>query len=329
MSFNRRRFLHLAAGAAALSAVTRTASGQDFPVRPIRLVIPYPPGGIVDAIGRPLAEKMKSLLGTVVVENIGGGGGELGAAAVARASPDGYTILLANSSVMVINPIAASRVSYDPIGGFDAASMLGHVALAVTVNPSLPVRTLRELADYARQNPGKLSYGTPGVGSLNQLVGEQFKLLVSAPGIVHVPYRGAGPAIADLMGGQIPLSVTAVNGHLLELHRTGRLRILAVTSPRRLAAAPDLPTVAEAGMPELAAQATTWLFVPKGTPARVTARISQATQAALADPDLQRKYAASGVEPSADASPEVAARQLKEEIAHWTPVVRQIGLRMD
>lgn len=329
MSVDRRRFLHLAAGAAALSAVTRTASGQDFPVRPIRLVIPYPPGGIVDAIGRPLAEKMKSLLGTVVVENIGGGGGELGAAAVARASPDGYTILLANSSVMVINPIAASRVSYDPIGGFDAASMLGHVALAVTVNPSLPVKTLRELADYARQNPGKLSYGTPGVGSLNQLVGEQFKLLIGAPGIVHVPYRGAGPAIADLMGGQIPMSVTAVNGHLLELHRTGRLRILAVTSPRRLVAAPDLPTVAEAGMPELAAQATTWLFVPKGTASGVIARISQATQAALADLDLQRKYAASGVEPSADASPEVAARQLKEEIAHWTPVVRRIGLRMD
>jgi tripartite-type tricarboxylate transporter receptor subunit TctC len=146
---------------------------------------------------------------------------------------------------------------------------------------------------------------------------------------VHVPYRGAGPAIADLLGGQIPMSVTAVNGHLLDLHRTGRLRILAVTSPRRLAAAPDLPTVAEAGMAALAAQATTWLFVPKGTPVGAIARISQATSQALADPDLQRKYAASGVEPSEDASPEAAARQLSNEIAHWTPVVRQIGLRLD
>jgi tripartite-type tricarboxylate transporter receptor subunit TctC len=292
-------------------------------------VIPYPPGGIQDALGRPWADKMKSLLGTVVVENIGGGGGEHGAATVARASPDGYTILIANSSIMVINPLAASRVSYNPIASFDTVSMLCHVALAVTVNPSLPVRTLRELADYARQNPGKLSFATPGVGSLNQLVGEQFKLFIGAPDIVHVPYRGAGPAIADLLGGQIPLSVTAVNGQLLEFHRTGRLRILAVTSPQRLAAAPDLPTVADAGMPGLAAQATTWLLVPQGTPPGVIARLSQATRTALADPEFQRKYAASGVEPSIDASPEMAARQLKEEISHWKPVVARIGLKLD
>jgi tripartite-type tricarboxylate transporter receptor subunit TctC len=186
-----------------------------------------------------------------------------------------------------------------------------------------------ELADHARRNAGKLSYGTPGVGSLNHLTGEQFKLLAGTPDIVHVPYRGAGPAIADLLGGQIPMSVTAVNGQLLAFHRAGRLRILAVTSPRRLVSAPDLPTVADAGMPELAAQATTWLFVPKGTPSGAIARISQATGTALADPDLQQKYVAAGVEPSTDASPDAAARQLGEEIAHWTPVVRHLGLRLD
>jgi tripartite-type tricarboxylate transporter receptor subunit TctC len=326
---HRRRFLQLAAGAAAGSILTRSASAQDFPIRPIRLVIPYPPGGIVDALGRPWADRMKTLLGTVVVENLGGGGGELGAATVARATPDGHTVLLGNSSVMVINPLAAAHVSYDPIKSFDAAAMLGQVALAMTVHPSLPAHALPELAEYAKRNPGKLSYGTPGVGSLNHLTGEQFKLLIGAPDIVHVPYRGAGPAIADLLGGQIPMSVTAVNGHLLELHRTGRLRILAVTSPRRLAAAPDLPTVAESGMAELSAQATTWLFVPKGTASGAIARISQATSRALADPDLQRKYVASGVEPSKDASPEAAARQLEEEIAHWTPVVRHLGLRLE
>jgi tripartite-type tricarboxylate transporter receptor subunit TctC len=326
---HRRRFLQFVPAVAALPIATRAARAQEFPTRPIRLVIPYPPGGIVDALGRPWADKMKSLLGTVVVENMGGGGGELGAATVARASADGYTVLLGNSSIMVINPLATTRITYDPIKSFDVVAGLGHIALAVTVHPSLPVHTLQELADYARRNSGKLSYGTPGVGTLNHLTGEQFKLLVGAPDIVHVPYRGAGPAIADLLGGQIPMSVTAVNGHLLELVRTGRLRILAVTSPQRLAAAPDLPTVADAGMPDLAAQATTWLFVPQGTPSGVIARLSQATRTALADPEFQRKYAASGVEPSTDASPEMAARQLKEEIAHWKPVVARIGLKLD
>lgn len=329
MPLSRRSILQAVAGGAALAPVLGPVHAQDFPARPIRLVIPYPPGGIVDAVGRPWADKMKSLLGTVVIENMGGGGGELGAATVARASPDGYTILLGNSSVMVINPIAASRLSYDPIRSFDTVALLGHVALAFTLHPSLPVRTLPQLAEYARQNPGKLSYGTPGVGSLNHLTGEQFKLAIGAADLVHVPYRGAGPAIADLMAGQIPMSVTAVNGHLLELNRTGRVRIVAVTSPHRLVAAADLPTVTDAGMPELTAQATTWLFAPKGTARSVIARIAQATGAALGDPDLQRKYVASGVEPSTDASPEAAARQLETEIARWKPIVQRIGLRLD
>ena len=329
MLIHRRHFLRLGAGATALATPTLGAIAQDFPTHPIRLVVPYPPGGIVDTLARPWADKMKSLLGTVVVENMGGGGGELGAAAVARASADGYTILLGNSSVMVINPLASTRLHYDPIKHFDAVAMIGHVALAVTVHPSLPVNSVKELADYAKHSAGKLSYGTPGVGTLNHLTGEQFKLLAGAPDIVHVPYRGAGPAIADLLAGQIAMSVTAVNGQLLEFGRRGHLRILAVTSPRRLASAPDLPTVAEAGMPELAAQATTWLLVPKGTPSAAIARVSQATGTALASPDLQQKYIASGVEPATDASPEVAARQLGEEIAHWRPVVQRIGLRLD
>ena len=237
MKFSRRRVLHLAACAAALPAVSQIALAQSYPSRPIRLVIPYPPGGIMDAVGRPWADQMKSLLGTVVVENIGGGGGEMGAATVSRAGPDGYTILLANSSVMVINPLASSHVPYDPIGSFDAISILGRPAQAIAINPALPVRTMKELADYAKHNPGKLSYGTPGVGSLNHLTGERFKMLIGSPDIVHVPYRGAGPAIADLIGGQIPMAIPAVNGQLLAFHRAGKLMILcshiATAAPRR------------------------------------------------------------------------------------------------
>jgi tripartite-type tricarboxylate transporter receptor subunit TctC len=313
--------------AATMSAASATA--QTYPTRPIRLVIPYPPGGVVDAIGRPWADRMKSMLGTVVVENLGGGGGEMGATAVSRARPDGYTILLANSSIMVINPLAASHVSYDPIGSFDAVSIIGHVAQAIAIHPTPPVRSFKELADYAGRNPGKLSYGTPGVGTLNHLTGERFKLLIGSPDIVHVPYRGAGPAIADLIGGQIPMAIPAVNGQLLAFHRAGKLSILAVTSPERLQGAPDLPTVSEAGMPELIVQATTWLLVPKGTSREIIDRIASATRKALAEPELRQFYLESGIEPSSDSSPEAAARLLQDEIARWKPVLKQIGLRLD
>jgi len=328
MKYDRRRVL-LFAFVGALPIGSRGASAQDYPTRPIRLVIPYPPGGVVEAVGRPWAEKVRTLLGTIVVENIPGGGGEVGAAAVSRALPDGYTVLLGNTSNMVISPLTSSHVPYDPVGSFDAVSILGQVTQAFTVHPSLPVRTMTELADYAKRNPGKLSYGTPGVGSLNQLTGELLKIVIKAPDIVHVPYRGAGPAIVDLMGGQIPMAVTAVNGHLLELHRAGKLRILAVTSPQPLRGAPDLPTVAETGMPELVAQSLTWLLVPKGTATAVIKRISQATAKALAEPELQQIYQAAGVEPSADASPETATQRLKSEIAKWQPIVKQIGLKLD
>ena len=306
-----------------------SAIAQTYPTRPIRLVIPYPPGGVVDAIGRPWADRMKSLLGTIVVENIGGGGGEIGAAAVSRARPDGYTILLANSSIMVINPLAASHVSYDPIGSFDAVSIIGHVAQAIAINPTLPVRTLKELAEYAKRNPGKLSYGTPGVGTLNHLTGERFKVLIGSPEIVHVPYRGAGPAIADLIGGQITMAIPVVNGQLLAFHRAGKLRILAVTSPVRLQGIPDLPTVSEAGMPGLNAQATTWLLVPKATSRQIINQISSATRKALAEPELRQIYLGSGIEPSSDSSPEGATQLLKNEIVRWKPIVEQIGLKLD
>ena len=253
----------------------------------------------------------------------------MGASTVSRARPDGYTILLGNSSVMVINPIAGSHSSYDPIGSFDAVAILGHVAQAIAVNPSLPVQTLKELADYAKHNPGKLSYGSPGVGSLNHLTGERFKLLIGTPDIVHVPYRGAGPAITDLIGGQIPMAIPAVNGQLLAFHRAGTLRILAVTSPERMQRAPDLPTASESGMPELTVQGTTWLLVPKGTPREIIDRISSATRKVLAEPELRQIYLGSGMEPSSDSSPEAVTQLLQNEIVCWTPVVEQIGLKLD
>jgi len=327
MKLDRRHFL-IFSSMSVLPIVSSEARAQDYPGHPIRLVIPYPPGGIVDAVGRPWAERMESLLGTVVVENIGGSGGEIGTIAVSRAAPDGYTILLGNTSVLVINPLARTTPSYDPVTSFDAVAIVGYGAQAMAINPSLPVHTLRELIDYAKRNPGKLSYGTPGIGTLNHLTGERFKLLIGAPDIVHVPYRGAGPAIADLIGGQIQMAIPVVNGQLLAFHRAGKIRILAVTSAQRLRGAPDLPTVVEAGMPDLVAQATLWLMVPRGTPGHIIERLSQATKATLVKPDLQEIYVASGIEPSTDTSPEFATQWLKSEIARWKPIVKQIGYKL-
>src|SRR3989454_8731957 len=242
MKLPRRRVLHWAAGAAALPAVSRVTRAQSYPSRPIRLLIPFPPGGAYDAVGRPWADKMKSLLGTVVVENNGGAGGSLGAAAVARARPDGYTILLGGTLTHVNEALLKSRPLYDPVQDLDPIASVAANSLCIAVHPAVPVQTLRELITYAKANPGKLSYGHAGVGSIQHLTGELFKSLAGTPEIIQVPYRGTGPAIADLISGQVPVGVVGVTGQVLEFHRSGKMRLLAVTSATRLIAAPELPT---------------------------------------------------------------------------------------
>jgi len=292
-----------------------------YPERPIRLVIPYPPGGVYDATGRPWAEKAKSLLGTIVIENVGGAGSSLGTAQVARAQPDGYTILLAGNSGLVINPIAATRSPYDPVKDFEPIAILGLNPSAIEVHPSQPIGNLKELIDYAKANPGKLSYGSSGVGTVNHLIGELMKSLTGTD-IAHVPYRGAGPAMTDLISGHIPMLVQSVTGQSIEMHKTGKLRMLAVTGVKRLAAVPDIPTVAEAGMPGLASQQFIGLFAPRGTPKPIVEQIADATRAAMADSELQQLFMASGFEPDLDSSPVKARRLVEDEIAKWTPVIK-------
>jgi len=315
----------VALGLAALSA---PAFGQaHYPDRPIRLVVPFPPGGAFDTVARPWANMMKSLLGTVVVENIGGAGSSLGAAAVARAMPDGYTLLLGGGGALVINPIAG-RTPYDPVKDFEPVALLVVHAFALAVHPSLPVRTLQELIDYARNNPGRLSYGSAGAGSLHHLTGELFKSLADAPGIVHIPYRGAGPAITDLVAGQVPMIVPAMNGSVLELHRAGKLRVLAVTSPDRLVGAPDLPTAVET-VPGMVSLNMVGLFAPAGTPKEIVDQIYQATRIGMSDRKLQEQLIAAGFDLPVDASPGRMRRSLDEEIARWTPVIKAIGLKLE
>ena len=329
MRLPRRRFLHLAAGAAALSAVSRISRGQAFPTRPIRLVIPFPPGGAFDAVGRPWAEKMKPLLGTVVVENIGGGGASIGAAAVARAQPDGYTILLGGTLPHVNEALLKSRPLYDPIRDLDPIAGIAANVLCIAVHPSVPVRTLEELIVYAKANPGKLSYGHAGVGSIQHLTGELFKSLAGTPGIVDVPYRGTGPLVTDLVGGQVPMGTPGVTGQVLEFHRSGKLRILAVTSPTRLIAAPELPTAVELGFPGMIVRGSIGLFAPAGTPIGIINQIAQATRTAVAEPAFQRMLIDAGIEPTLDSDPEKFRRSLAADVALWTPVVKALGIKID
>ena len=329
MKLPRRRFLHLAAGAAALSAVSRSARAQAYPTRPIRLVIPFPPGGAFDAVGRPWAEKMKPLLGTVVVENIGGGGASIGAAAVARAQPDGYTLLLGGTLPHVNEALLKSRPLYDPVKDLDPIAGIAANVLCIAVHPSVPVRTLEELIVYAKANPGKLSYGHAGVGSIQHLTGELFKSLAGTPGIVDVPYRGTGPLVTDLIGGQVPMGTPGVTGQVLEFHRTGKLRILAVTSPTRLIAAPELPTAAELGFPGMTVRGSIGLLAPAGTPIRIIEQIAQATRTAVAEPAFQRMLIDAGIEPTLDSDPERFRRSLAADVALWTPVVKALGIKID
>ena len=272
---------------------------------------------------------MKPLLGTMIVENIGGGGSSLGAAAVARARPDGYTVLLGGTLPHVNEALLKSRPLYDPVKDMDPIAGVAVVVLASRSIHQCRRRTLKEFVAYAKANPGKLSYGHVGVGSVNQLTGEMFKLLAGMPEIVQVPYRGAGPAMADLISGQVAMAVVAITGQSIELHRAGKLRVLAVTSPARLIAAPELPPAAEAGFPGLTITATIGPVAPAGTPKPIIEQIAQATRTALAEPAYQQKLIEAGFEASLDTTPEKFRRRLEADIAFWTPVVKALDLKID
>jgi tripartite-type tricarboxylate transporter receptor subunit TctC len=292
-------------------------------------VVPFPPGGAFDTLGRPWAEKMKPLLGTVVVENIGGGGASLGAAAVARARPDGYTVLLGGTLPHVNEAVLKAKPLYDPVKDLDPIAAIAANFLAVAVHPAVPAQTLRELIEHAKANPGKLSYGHAGVGSTNHLTGELFKSLASIPEVVQVPYRGAGPVMTDLIAGQIPIGVVAITGHTLEFHRAGKLRVLAVTSPKRLTAAPELATAVEGGLPGLVVTATLGLLAPAGTPTPIIEQIAQATRTALAEPAYQKSLIEGGYEPVLDSNSEKLRSTLAADVELWTPVVRRLGLKLE
>jgi tripartite-type tricarboxylate transporter receptor subunit TctC len=327
MHVSRRHVLHLAAGGVLASA--RPASAQTYPERPIRLVVPFPPGGAYDGLGRPWADRIKPLLGTVVVENIGGAGASMGSAAVARAKPDGYTLLLGGTLPHVNETLLKNRPLYDPVKDLDPIMRIAVGHLAIAVHPSVPVKTLQELVAHVKANPGKVSYGHVGIGSTNHLTGELLKSLAGIPDLVQIPYRGAGPVITDLIGGQISMGVVAVTGQSLGLHRAGSLRILAVTSAKPVKAEPAIPTAAQAGFPGAANQSSYGLLAPAGTPKPIIERVAQATRALLSTPDYQQLMTDAGFEATPESDPEEFRAVLAADVALWTPVVKALGLKID
>jgi tripartite-type tricarboxylate transporter receptor subunit TctC len=329
MKLHRRAVLRLAAAAAALAGVPRLAMADTYPTRPIRLVLPFPPGGVFDIVGRPWADKMSRILGTVFVENQPGAGGSLAAAAVAHAEPDGYTIFLGSSSIHLAELILRDHPLLDPMKDLTPVSMVAITGFAIAVNPAVPAQTLMELVAYIKANPGKLSYGSAGAGTMNHLCGELLKSLTGITDLPHVPYRGAGPALADVIAGQIPMIIPAMTGQVLEFHRTGKLRLLAITNPARLPVAPEIPTAVEAGVPGLVAQQVLGLFAPAATSKEIVRQIAEANGTVMADKAYQQSLVDQAVIPVTDWAPDQFNRFMADEVARWTPLVQTIGVRLD
>lgn len=327
MTPSRRLLLALPLLAAASLGLAQTA-------RPIRLVVPYPPGGPLDVVARALAERVKDTLGTVVVENRPGAGGNLGADLVAKAAPDGTTIVMGAVATHAINPWLYARLPYDPIRDFTPITLVAQVPNVLVMNAEtatrLGIRSVAELVAYAKANPGRLNYGSGGNGSAGHLAGEMFKAQAGLFA-VHIPYAGAPPAQLALVSGQVDFNFDNLAAASANI-RAGKLRALAVTSPRRSSAMPEVPTVAESGAKLGLARfdVGTWfgLFAPARLPAETTARLNKAFVEALHSPELKSRMAVLMAEPS-PSTPEQFGEFVKAELAKYGPVVKATGAKAD
>ena len=322
---NRREVLLSGVATSLAAGLPLSALAQDvYPSRPIKLIVPFSPGGVVDVIARLWTEEMRGL-GTFVVENQGGAGGVTGANNAAKSAPDGYTMLLGNTSTQVVNPLVMHNPPYDPTKAFKTISIIANSAVAFAINPSVPVKTLPELVAYIKANPGKVSYGSPGAGTLTHLTGEIFKQLAQTPELAHVPYRGAGPGITDLIAGHIPTMMLNITNQVLELHRTDKIRIVAVCTPKRIGVLPDVPAAAET-MPKLVAQLFTGLFVPTGTPDAIIEKVASINKSAMSSKAFQQKLIEAGFEPVGD-TPAEAQKFVDAEIDRLGPLIKSTGFK--
>ena len=314
--------------ASAMGAVAPAAAQDAYPSRPLTMVVPFPPGGATDVLGRVVAQKLGQELGrTVVVENRAGAGTVIGASFVAKAAPDGYTLLVSSGTTFTVNPAIQKNLPYDPVKSFEPIGIVGRTGLALLANPKVPVKDLKEFVayvkDHAQEQP---PYGSYGTGTTAHFVGEAFMAAAKLK-MTHVPYKGSAPAMTDLIGGQIPFSVDTVAAALPQ-SKQGKVRVLAISSPARSAFFPDVPTFAEQGYPSVAMD--TWLMVaaPRGLPANVKSRLEQALRATVESPEVKKSLEAQGFE-AAFASAADGEALIQQELPVMKDVAQRANIKID
>src|SRR5882672_2939828 len=315
---------------AALALIPALALGQSYPSRPVRMIIPFAPGGASDFVGRIMQPRMSELLGQqVVVENRGGAAGNIGLEAAAKADPDGYTIFLGNIGTIAINAAVFQSLNIKPLRDFIPVTEVVDVPGVLIANASFAPNTVKELVDYARAHPGNLNYGSPGSGSQNRLEMELFRQAAGGLDMVHIPYKGgAGPAVTGLVAGETEILFTTVPSALGSI-KGGRLKALAVTSAKRIAALPEVPTMVESGFPRSVTGSWQGVFVPRGTPQQAVDKLFATTQEVMKTPDVIQRLATGGVEVVLSASPKVFADYVASETERWGQVAREVGATVD
>ena len=310
----------------ALHAQT-TSTGQAYPAKPVRMVVPFPAGGATDIVGRLIAQKLtESWSQQVIVDNRGGAGGTIGSEAVAKSPPDGYTMLVGTSSTHAVAPSIYPKLGYDPVRDFTPVTLIANATILLAVHPSLPARNVRDLVALAKKQPNALSFASSGNGGISHLVGEQFKSLAGVQ-MLHVPYKGDSPALVDLVSGQVHLMFgTAVS--FLPYVKSGRLNALAVTNPKRSPIVPTVPTVAESGLPGFEALQWFGIFLPAGVSKDVVAKVNGDVVKSLKLPDIRERMTALGAE-VVGSTPEQFAAFQKADTAKWAKVVKQSGARIE
>jgi tripartite-type tricarboxylate transporter receptor subunit TctC len=317
----------LAAALPLALAMGPAAAQQDYPNKPIRLIVPFTPGGVTDTGARVVADKLGARLGqSVVVDNRPGASGNIGTQMVATAAPDGYTLLLGFDGTLVINPHVYAKVPFDTLKDFVPVSKIGDAVLIIVVHPSVPAKTLSELVAYSKTNPGGVSYGSAGTGSTPHLAGELLKARTGAD-FVHVPYKGGGQSMTDVVGGSLPMLYTAVAGAYPFVQK-GQIRPIAVSSAQRLASLPDVPTVAESGVPGFESSSWIGILAPAKTPQPIVERLQRELHAVVQSPEVRERLASLGISALGN-TPAEFGRQIRADLAKYDQIVKAAKVRVD
>jgi tripartite-type tricarboxylate transporter receptor subunit TctC len=328
MRLPRRKFLHVAAGAALLAC--GGANAQDFyPSKPVRIVVSFSAGGPTDTVARIMGARMAELLGQqFLIENKAGAGGNIGADLVAKAAPDGYTLLMATVSTHAINPGLYKKMPYDPVRDFAPIGQVGVTPTLLGVNPAIPATDVKSLVALTKANPGKYTYGSSGLGSILHLCGEQFKASAGGLNIVHVPYRGSAPMMGDLIAGQISMAFDATPTALPQA-QSGAIRAIGAGMVARMRALPSLPTLQEQGLKGFECYTWNAILAPANTPPPIVAQLNGAINKALADPTVFARLQEAGIDPTPGSTPEQLAEFIKAELAKWAPIIKASGAEVN